>query len=101
MAKRTFLMDLDMNKNQILNVTLQNLSTAPSTPTNGQFYYNTSTNLEQFYNGSAWVNVGQTLAQMNGEPVIVNPADTTKYWRGDKTFQTLNTSVVPELTNLY
>jgi hypothetical protein len=24
-----------------------------------------------------------------------------KYWRGDKTFQTLNTSVVPELSNLY
>lgn len=24
-----------------------------------------------------------------------------QYWRGDKTFQTLNTSVVPEVTNLY
>lgn len=34
------------------------------------------------------------------EPAITS-GTTLQYWRGDKSFQTLNTSVVPELTNLY
>lgn len=35
------------------------------------------------------------------EPTLANPNDTTKYYRGDKTWQTINTSAVPEVTNLY
>ncbi len=34
------------------------------------------------------------------EPAI-SSSTSLKYWRGDKTFQTLDTSVVPENTNLY
>ncbi len=34
------------------------------------------------------------------EPVIT-AGTTAQYWRGDKTWQTLNTAGVPELTNLY
>lgn len=34
------------------------------------------------------------------EPAIA-AGTTAQYWRGDKTFQTLNTTVVPEGTNLY
>ncbi|MFN8370254.1 MAG: hypothetical protein U0T83_06480 [Bacteriovoracaceae bacterium] len=37
----------------------------------------------------------------NKEPAITNPNDTTKYYRGDKSFQTLNTTIVTEGTNLY
>ena len=36
----------------------------------------------------------------NKEPAIA-AGNNFQYFRGDKTFQTLNTSVVPELTNLY
>lgn len=36
----------------------------------------------------------------NKEPAI-SSGTTLQYWRGDKSFQTLNTSVVPEVTNLY
>lgn len=36
----------------------------------------------------------------NKEPAITS-GTTAKYWRGDKTFQTLDTSVVTENTNLY
>jgi len=35
------------------------------------------------------------------EPTLANPNDTTKYYRGDKSWQTLNTTAVAEGTNLY
>jgi len=41
-----------------------------------------------------------TLTGLGGEPTI-STGSNLQYWRGDKTWQTLNTSVVPELTNLY
>jgi D-arabinose 5-phosphate isomerase GutQ len=41
-----------------------------------------------------------TIAGLGGENAIV-PGTTLQYWRGDKTWQTLNSSVVPEGTNFY
>ena len=37
----------------------------------------------------------------NNKENAITAGTTLQYYRGDKTFQTLNTSVVPELTNLY
>lgn len=37
----------------------------------------------------------------NAKQDFITPGTTAQYWRGDKTWQTLNTSVVPEGTNLY
>jgi ABC-type transporter Mla subunit MlaD len=37
----------------------------------------------------------------NSKQANIATGTTLQYYRGDKTFQTLNTSVVPELTNLY
>jgi hypothetical protein len=37
----------------------------------------------------------------NSKENAITAGTTAQYFRGDKTFQTLNTSVVPELTNLY
>lgn len=39
--------------------------------------------------------------QLNAKEPTITVGTTAQYWRGDKTFQTLNTSVVPESTNLY
>lgn len=36
-----------------------------------------------------------------GKEPLITAGTSLQYWRGDKSFQTLNTSVVPELTNLY
>ncbi len=44
---------------------------------------------------------GLVTALSGKEPTITNPNDTTKYWRGDKSWQTLSTSAVPEGTRLY
>lgn len=41
-----------------------------------------------------------TLAGLGGEPTIT-AGTTAQYWRGDKSWQTLNTTAVPEGTNLY
>lgn len=47
--------DLDLNFNQIKNVRLENLATAPSSPYEGQTYYNTTDHLNYIYNGTSWV----------------------------------------------
>lgn len=39
--------------------------------------------------------------QLNAKEPTIAVGATSKYWRGDKTFQTLDTSVVTESTNLY
>lgn len=38
---------------------------------------------------------------LTGKEASITPGTTAQYWRGDKTFQTLDTSVVPENTNQY
>lgn len=54
MAKKV-LVNLDLTKNQILNVVLQNLASAPSSPLSGQIYYNTVDNVVYFFDGTAWL----------------------------------------------
>lgn len=56
MAKKV-LVNLDLSKNQILNVALQNLSSAPSSPVAGQIYFNTVDLAVYFWDGSTWINV--------------------------------------------
>lgn len=46
---------IDLLKNQIINAVFQNLATAPSSPVEGQFYYNTTDKKLYYYNGTTWV----------------------------------------------
>lgn len=53
-----FLTSIDMNKNEILNLAIQKLATAPANPVKSQIYFNTTDNYMYQYNGSAWIRVG-------------------------------------------
>lgn len=50
-----FLNNIDLNKNQTLNRVVQQLGTAPGSPTKGQEYFDTTTNATYVYNGTTWV----------------------------------------------
>lgn len=54
MAKM-FLTAVDLNGNELQNGVLQNLASAPGTPSAGRIYYDTVLNKIGYYNGSAWI----------------------------------------------
>lgn len=65
MAKK-FLTSIDLTKNQILNVAIQNLATAPSSPVTGQVYFNTADSRMYFYDGTQWVDMSGDIQDVIG-----------------------------------
>ena len=57
-----FLTNLDLQKNELQNASIQNLATDPASPVQGQIYYNTVSDALKVYDGVAW----QTLATGGG-----------------------------------
>lgn len=50
-----FFGNIDLNKNEIQNATIQPLAVAPSNPKEGQIYYNTNDKNYYRYDGTSWV----------------------------------------------
>lgn len=58
MPDKKWIVDLDLDRNELQNAVIQNLGTAPQNPKAGQIWYDTSTNLIYFYDGTAAKAVG-------------------------------------------
>jgi hypothetical protein len=54
-----FLTNIDLNKNQIINVAVHNNAGNPSSPVQGQIYFDTTTGVKKLYlyNGTAWIDL--------------------------------------------
>lgn len=54
-----FLTNIDLNKNQIVNVSVHNNAGNPSSPVQGQIYFDTTTGVKKLflYNGTAWIDL--------------------------------------------
>jgi hypothetical protein len=65
MAKK-FLTNLDLTKNQILNVALHNLASAPGSPVAGQVYFNTTDFKVYYWDGTAWVDITGDIRDVVG-----------------------------------
>lgn len=59
-----YLNNIDLNNNQMLNMRLQNLGTAPASPLSGFVYYDSTTGKFMGY-GTGWVDLGLTIGQVN------------------------------------
>lgn len=68
MAKQV-LSDLNLNQNEIQNAVEHNLAIAPSTPVEGQHYWNTANKTWLIYNGTSWIDAtsqGKIYTFQNG-----------------------------------
>jgi len=65
MSKK-FLTNLDLTKNQILNVAIHNLSSAPPSPVLGQVYFDTTDKRIYFWDGLAWVDMSGDIQDVLG-----------------------------------
>jgi cytoskeletal protein CcmA (bactofilin family) len=63
---RKFLTPIDLNKLELQNAAIQNLATAPVSPSTGQIYYDTVESQIKVWTGAAWANIGGGVSSLAG-----------------------------------
>lgn len=64
MAAISYLVPINLNKNEIQNGVFQVLATAPGSPVEGQFYYDSVDKVLYFHNGTGWVAASMSAASI-------------------------------------
>lgn len=78
MAKQ-FLVDINLNKNELQNAVIQNLAADPSNAIAGQIYYNTVVDKYKYYDGTEWKEIceGTNYAPLNSPAFTGTPTAPT------------------------
>ena len=85
MAAKKYFIDLNLNKNQITELSLENRNSDPSLPVSGEIYFNVVDKKIKFYDGNDWQSLGQvsadyvvykgTLLHTSPQPVLPKTGD--------------------------
>mgnify|MGYP000311230918 CR=1 FL=1 len=62
---KSYLVPINLNKNEIRQAVLENSTSAPSSPVKGQIYYDSTNNLTAVYNGTIFQSVAVTQSTLN------------------------------------
>ncbi len=70
-----YLVNLNLNKNQLQNAVVHPLTVAPANPVTGQIYYNSTDKFIYVYDGAAWKPVGVVYKQANSTGAVITALD--------------------------
>jgi len=95
---RLFVTGINLNKNELQNARVQNLSSAPSSPVAGQIFFDTSANVLKFYDGANWIPASgstEVIQDLIGSSLIGGVGLTSTYndSAGETTIDLDNTAV--------
>jgi hypothetical protein len=65
MAALQYLVPIDLTQLELLNASMQKLASAPSTPVQGQFYFDTTLGFARIWDGTAWQRMSFLLDPYN------------------------------------